>query len=231
MPWFDVLLLVIFGGVTYCVAGEGAWGAAITCLSVILSGLIAMNFFEPICDNLMGSNSYWQARLDLIVLVGLFAAGVSGLRFGADYFSPTYIGVHRLVHAGARWGCAALTGYVTMAFLLTALHTSALPREFMGFTPERANFISLAPDRQWLGFMQWVSENVCHSSPPRIFDGPRITLGGPATKDEVQNRIWPSFPIRYASRREKGSGGGGVAAPLAPARQVAPPPKQGGGGF
>ena len=225
----DVLLLVIVGVVTYCVAGEGAWGAAVTCLSVILAGLFAMNFFEPICDNLLGNDPFWNTRLDLIVLVGLFAGGVSGLRFGADYFSPTYIGVHRMVHEGARWSCAALSGYVTMAFLLTALHTAALPREFLGFAPERANFFATAPDRQWLGFMQWVSENVCNSSVPRIFDGPRIVLGDPGTKGEVENKIWPSFPIRYASRRERG-GGGGAAAPVAtPVRQVAPPTKQGGG--
>ena len=33
----DILLLLIFAGVTYCVAGEGAWGAAITAISVIRS--------------------------------------------------------------------------------------------------------------------------------------------------------------------------------------------------
>ena len=85
MAVIDILLLFIFAGVTYCVAGEGAWGAAITAFCVILGGLIAMNFFEPICDSLLGSNYYWQARLDLIVLVGLFGAAVAGLRAGADY--------------------------------------------------------------------------------------------------------------------------------------------------
>ena len=223
----DFLLLVILGVVTYCVAGEGAWGAAVTCLSVILSGLIAMNFYEPICNNLLGTNSYWQVRLDLIVLVGLFAAGVTGLRSGADYLSPTYIGVHRMVHEGIRWGCAALAGYVTMAFLLTALHTAALPREFVGFKPERANFFATAPDRQWLGFMQWVSERVCNSSPPRIFDGPIVVLGDPGA---VPNKVWPSFPIRYASRREHGTAGGGAAAARSLLRQVQPQ-QQGGPAF
>ena len=76
----DLLLFVVIGLVTYCVAGEGAWGAAITLLSVILSGLIAMNFFEPICNNLLGGDSYWQERLDLIVLGGLFTLGMLGFR-------------------------------------------------------------------------------------------------------------------------------------------------------
>lgn len=223
----DILLLAILGIVTYSVAGEGAWGAATTCFSVILSGLLAMNFFEPLCNTLMGSNSYWQARLDVIVLVGLFAGLVSAMRFGADYLSPTYIGVHRMVFEVGRWGCAALAGYVTMAFLLTALHTAPLPREFAGFKPERANlFDTVAPDRHWLGFTQWVSERVCSSSPVRIFDGPQVVLGDPGSG--VQ--ILPSFPIRYATRRSRGAGASS-SGPAPAVRQVQPTKGSGTSGF
>ncbi len=227
MAVIDILLLLIFGGVTYCVASEGAWGAAITAFCVILGGLIAMNFFEPICDNLLGTNYYWQTRLDLIVLVGLFGAAVAGLRAGADYLSPTYIGVHRMVHETARWGCGALAGYVTMAFLLTALHTAPLGREFMGFKAERGNFFGMFPDRQWLGFTQWTSEWVFSKYPKRIFDGPEKSMGDPSV---VTNTVWPSFPIRYASRREIGAGGGGAAA-QAPAVKMVAPQKAGGPAF
>ena len=207
----DVVLLIIVAVVTYCVAGEGAWGAAITAMSVVLAGLIAMNFYEPICENLMGGDEYWQRRMDLVVLVGLFVGALTGLRAGADHLSPTYIGVHRMVHEGVRWFSGLMAGYVTMAFLLTALHTAALPREFMGFRAERANFFATAPDRQWLGFVQYVTERVCVSSPARPFDGPQIKLGDATdpnrnkTNNWPPEDIWPSFPIRYATRRERGS--------------------------
>lgn len=219
MAGIDIVLLLIFGGVTYCVAGEGAWGAAITAFCVILGGLISMNFFEPICDNMLGSNYYWQARLDLIVLVGLFGAAVAGLRAGADYLSPTYIGVHRMLHEGARWGCAVLAGYVTMAFLLTALHTAPLGREFMGFKAERGNFFGLFPDRHWLGFTQWTSERSFPKWPKLIFDGPEKAMGDTSI---VTNTVWSSFPIRYASRRELGGGGAATATQAPAVRQVAP---------
>jgi hypothetical protein len=222
----EFLLLIIFGVVTYMVAGEGAWGSAITCVSVIVAGLIAMNFFEPICQGLLGTNAYWQARLDLIVLVGLFAAAVGLLRAGADYLSPTYIAVHRMVHEAGRWGCGLLTGYVTMAFLLTALHTAPLGREFMGFKPERPNFFGMSPDRQWLGFTQWTTERVFSKSPARIFDGPVIVF---SDRTAVPNDVWPSFPIRYATRRERGAGAA-AGAVQAPIRPVAPP-KAGGPAF
>lgn len=223
----DILLLAILGLVTYCVASEGAWGAAITAISVILAGLVAMNFFEPICQSILGTNYYWQERLDLIVLVGLFAAAVGAFRFGADSLSPIYISVHRMVHEGARWGCGLLAGYVTMAFLLTALHTAPLDREFLGFKAERGNFFGIAPDRQWLGFTQWVTERVFSRSPARIFDGPVLVLGD---EGAVPNKIWPSFPIRYASRRERGAA---AAAPReqAPAVKQVAPQKSGGPAF
>ena len=42
---FDTVLLVIWLVVTWCVAGEGPFGAAVNCVVVVISGLLAMNFF------------------------------------------------------------------------------------------------------------------------------------------------------------------------------------------
>ena len=44
----DLLLILIIAGVTWAVAGEGPWGAAMVLFSVIVSGLLAMNLFEPV---------------------------------------------------------------------------------------------------------------------------------------------------------------------------------------
>jgi hypothetical protein len=112
-----------------------------------------------------------------------------------------------------------------MAILLTALHTAPLPRSFVGFSPERSNFFdSLAPDRQWLGFTQHVSEKVLNTG--RVFDGPKFSMPG------TDQEYWPSFPIRYATRREDiaagrkpsalgGGVGAGPAAPSGPPTPVA----------
>ncbi|KAA0133300.1 MAG: CvpA family protein [Gimesia chilikensis] len=207
----DILLLAILGIVTWCVASEGAWGAGFIFVSVLLSGLLAMNFFEPLATfmsgNVIGSGA-WQQRWDSIALIGLFVGFVFLFREVTVRIAPAYMQVHPLVHEIGRWGFAALTGYITMAFLLTALHTTALPRDFIGFTPERDNLFGVvAPDRQWLGFTQYVSEkSMRNGALGHIFDGPEYSL------PNHQNRVWPSFPIRYASRRASGTGA------------VAPPP-------
>lgn len=228
---FDFGLLVVWGLVTWCVSGEGPFGAAVNCLIVILSGLLAMNFFEPVaafCASSLASSGAWPYRWDFIALVGLFAGAVFGLRILMEKLSPRYIDIEGLAYEIGRWGFGLVAGYATMAFMLTALHTAPLPRNFMEFRPERANlFDTVAPDRQWLGFTQYVSESgVFASGTPRIFDGP-VSDFIDDQADENRNTIWPSFPIRYATRREQFASGG-IMVPTVAAPQ--PVPQPGGSG-
>ncbi|MCA9015879.1 MAG: CvpA family protein [Planctomycetaceae bacterium] len=209
----DILLLAILGIVTWCVASEGAWGAGFIFVSVLLAGLLAMNYFEPLATfltNNVSSSGAWQQRWDSIALIGLFVGFIFLFREVTVRIAPTYMHVHPLVHEIARWGFAAMTGYIAMAFLLTALHTTPLPREFAGFTPERDNFFGVvAPDRQWLGFTQYVSEkSMRQGAIAHIFDGPEYTF------PQQQNSVWPSFPIRYATRRGEGAVAGAPARPV-----------------
>ncbi len=207
----DILLLAILGIVTWCVASEGAWGAGFIFVSVLLAGLLAMNYFEPLATfltNNIASSGAWRQRWDSIALVGLFVAFIFLFREVTVRIAPAYMQVHPLVHEIARWSFALMTGYIAMAFLLTVLHTAPLPREFGGFTPERANFFgAVAPDRQWLGFTQYVSEkSMRNGTMGHIFDGPEYTF------PQHQNSVWPSFPIRYATRRGQAAAGGQAAA-------------------
>lgn len=202
----DLLLIAIVGLVTWCVASDGAWGAAISLLSVIIAGLLAMNFFEVTASFLeqnIASSLEWQHRWDVIALMGLFSAFVFALRTATERILPVDIEIHGLVFDIARWTCGALTGFVTMAFLLTALHTAPLPREFMGFTPEPSKrggpIGQAAPDFKWLGYVHHMTETAFRrGATGPIFDGPRFPFyqGG-------ETRTLPSFPIRYASRRAR----------------------------
>jgi hypothetical protein len=235
----DVVLIGIVALVTWCVASEGAWGAGFTLFSVVLSGLLAMNFYEVTAEFLqqnLASSLEWQHRWDVIALVGLFAGFVLALRTATDRIMPVDIEVQMLVFDVTRWGCAALAGYTTMAFLLTALHTAPVPREFLGFAPEpqrRGGPVGqLAPDLQWLGFTQYVSEHILRrgrSGP--IFDGPTFEVYAGAGA-----KVWPSFPLRYATRRERyyfSSSSAPSGPAVGPPRGAAPPPPgppRGGGG-
>ena len=232
----DIACLAVVGVIVWCVASEGLWGAAHTFLCVLLAGLLAMNFFEPAAGFLDGMLGNYRTYSDVIALVGLFTAFVFALRLGTEHVCPTFIQLPSAFDQAGRWVFAGLAGYLTMAVLLTALHTAPLPREFMGFKPERANFFGMAPDRQWLGFMQYVTEKsfskIIAKNPTtnelvtHAFDGKYESMGDPS--QPFVNKIWPSFPIRYASRRQSAGGGSGPAAAPIAVQPVTPPPNGGG---
>lgn len=229
----DIACLAVVGIVAYCISNEGAWGAVHTFLCVLLAALVAMNYFEPLASLLDGIVPAYRAYMDVIALVGLFIGLTFALRLGSEYLCPVYIELPSIMDQAGKWGFGALTGYLTMAFLLAALHTSPLPREFIGFKPERNNFFGMAPDRQWLGFVQYVTEKpyskIIGQDPDtkqlvvHAFDGKYERLGDKTAA--YPNTIWPSFPIRYAMRREKledNPAGGGAAS--APVPQIVPVP-------
>jgi hypothetical protein len=171
---------------------------------------------------------------DVIALVGLFTAFIFALRLGTEHLCPVFIQLPSAADQAGRWVFAGLTGYLTMAILLTALHTAPLPREFMGFKPEAANFLGMAPDRQWLGFTQYVTEKpfsrIIAKDPETkelvtlAFDGKYERMGDPS--QPYPNRIWPSFPIRYAMRRQQTGGSTGPAPAPVAVQPIAP--QQGG---
>ena len=235
----EIACLILIALVTWMVASEGICGAAQAFVCTLLAGILAMNLFEPVANLLKGmapgQDNFW----DVVALLGLFAALVFGLRLGAEYLSPRYIQVIPMLDTVGRWVFGAMTGYLTMAIILTALHTAPLPREFLGFKPERANFFGVAPDRQWLGFIQYVTEKpfsrAVYRTPDnktvivKAFDGRYKTLGDP--NRPYPNTIWPSFPIRYAMRRERIDMGQNaqppVVIPQVPASQAGPPKQTG----
>ena len=247
---FDLLLLAVWGGVAWFVAADGALGAVTTFFCVVLSGVTAMNFFEPLAE-LIGGNDFLRERADVIALLGLFAALVTGMKLACEGLAPRMLELPTPVFHGLRWVGGIATGYVTMAILLTAVHVSPVPREFLGFRPERGFtatsagnlFDADAPDRRWLGYTRYLSLNaLAKGGSHRLVDGNGTllnTLSGfdnrtgygwnAVTSDGTHpaTRSMPSFVIRYADRRELGAGAAPVvAAPAAgggaPARPVGP---------
>ncbi len=212
----DLFLLAVVAVVTWCVAAEGAWGAALTFLSVFFAGLLAMNYFEPLAillQSTLNLGPAWNNRWDFIAMMLLFIGFIFAFRIGTEQIMPNFIQVHPLAHDGVRWVAGAATGYLTMAILLTSLHTAPLPRNFLGFTPERNNFLGMsAPDRQWLGFVQYATEKSFRNGEyGQFFDGSTAIF---ADKQEV---VLPTFIIRYATRRSMGDLAAAPPAETAPA--------------
>jgi hypothetical protein len=221
---FSLILIGIVAVVTWCVASEGVFGAGLTFLCVLFAGLLATNFFEPLANMIDGgAGSISRDYADVVALLGLFIALTFLGRLATDNIAPTEIEYDARVYQAGRWLFALATGYTTMAILLTAVHTAPLPRNFLGFAPERKNLFDVcAPDRQWLGLVQHISENVLATG--RIFDGSQARV------PETKQTVWPSFAIRYATKRQDYASPSrpGVTVPGAPGATPAAAPPGGG---
>lgn len=224
----DFLLLAVFALVVWLVSTDGPWGAAITFVAVLLGGLIAMNFFEPVAAALASAVSLggdWRYRWDIISFWVIFSLSVFGLRAIGEQLFPTYAELSAPVYQGGKWGFAGLTAYVFTAIVCTTLHMAPLPREFLGFTAESQNLFGIGVDRHWLGFTQYASEKPLNQlradGMPTIFDG-AVYPSNPTDGKTVQ--VWSSFPIRYGARRDQFASG--AVAQSGPSISAPPPPIQ-----
>ncbi len=227
----DILLVAIVGLVTWCVASDGAWGAALTLLITIIAGLLAMSFFEPLAtflqSNFAGSVP-WAQRWDIIALLGLFAGFVFALarlprRFSRSIlssmasFTMCALGIrfpHRLYHDGHP---ADGPAHGTTPPRVSGLHPGAeeLPRDVCAPTDSGWASPSMSPRKPFgAGPTDRSSMGPCRPQP-----GEPGELG--------LQKVWPSFPIRYASRRQQYASGRAAATPVnSPASPGSPPAGQ-----
>jgi uncharacterized membrane protein required for colicin V production len=163
-----LLVLVLFACVAMTYA-EGMWSNAIRLINVVTAALLATNFFEPVTQLLEG----WAPKVtyvaDFVVLWLLFAVAMAVLRTFTDQVSRVKVRFPEQVDQVGGALFSLWVGWVLVCFLVMTLHTAPLARNFLfdGFQPEQRMFMGLAPDRQWLGFMQRMSLGTfCRSATP-----------------------------------------------------------------
>ncbi len=178
-----ILTLIFVGCVAFSLAG-GLWTNTLVFVNLVMSGLIAFNYFEPLASWLDTQDHSYTYLWDFLSLWLIFAVSMGLLRTATDLLSKVKVKFKRPVEqiGGIVMGCAI--GGVMVAFILATLHTAPLAREFLfgNFTPDQRMYMGLAPDRKWLGFVSQASKGAFYHR--------NFPFGG--TKD---------FVDRYADRR------------------------------
>jgi uncharacterized membrane protein required for colicin V production len=154
------MLLILFAVVATCFS-EGIWSNAVRLVNVVMAGLLAMNFFEPLARWLDDWDKSYTYLWDFLALWGLFAIFVLIFREITDRVSRVKV---RFLKVADRVGgvlLSVIVGWVVVCFTMTTLHTAPLGRNFMweafsSDTQERMLF-GTGPDRQWLGFTRNLS--------------------------------------------------------------------------
>lgn len=169
--YLTLLLLVIF----LCCIGftiqNGMWGNAILLIIVVTAALLAVNYFEPVANKLeVYAGKSYTYLFDFLAMWMVFAIAAGILRAFTEKLSTVKVKFRKPFDQIGGIFLGAWVGWVMVCFTLMSLHTAPLARNFLqgAFQPEPQSrmFFGLAPDRQWLGFMQKSSEGAFSAGRP-----------------------------------------------------------------
>src|SRR5262245_50393455 len=96
------LTIVIMTATTYAFWRQGVLAALVMAVNVLLAGLIAFNFFEPIAAELDPtlSGSFLHGYEDSLCLVALFSLTLAFLRWATNALIHTTIEYHPALQQG-----------------------------------------------------------------------------------------------------------------------------------
>lgn len=158
--------VVVMLGAAYSFWRQGVLTAFAMVVNVLLAGLIAFNFFEPIAAELdpMLAESFLHGYEDSVCLVALFSLALMILRGASNAMIHTIIDYHPVLQQIGAALFGAMAGYLTAGFLLCVAQTLPLEEHFLHFeerldstTPGAKIRRVLPPDRVWLALMHRAS--------------------------------------------------------------------------
>jgi len=160
------LTIVIMGICGYALMREGLLTAFAMACNVLLAGLIAFNFWEPLADLLDPgfAGSAMHGYEDALSLFLLFIVTLLPLRWATNQIANRVPELHPTLQYGGGILFGLIAGYLLSGFLLCVLQTLPWHQRFMNFDPEVATDDTnaairhiLPPDRAWLVLMHQLS--------------------------------------------------------------------------
>ena len=203
---FPGLLIVIF---LFCLAflyTEGMWSNALQLVNVLTAALLAMNFWEPLARFLEGQMPSATYIWDLVALWGIFALSLFVFNTACRSASGVKVRFKKIAEQIGSGVLAALVGWVVVCFTTTTLHTAPLAEKFLfgGFNAETRMLFGLAPDRQWLGFVNMVSGGALSRLHTNRFDPDRQFLAKYAKRRaDFESHFTVTGSVRAGSNVER----------------------------
>lgn len=159
------LALMLAGA--YAFLRQGVLDAFAMSVNIMVAGLLAFNFFEPIAAQLQPilADSFLNGYEDSVCLVALFSLTLVFLRWASNALIHTDIQYHPIVQQGGAALFGMLAGYLVAGFLLCVAQTLPLDEHFLRFDAQVESHTSSAklrrlmpPDRVWLALMHRASK-------------------------------------------------------------------------
>jgi len=154
--------IILFAGFAMFVR-EGLWSNAIALVNIIICGLIAFGFYQPITVWLdeMFDGQYTYV-LDFVVLWFLFSFAMVVARAVTGAASKTRMRFKNPIDPVGGPLVGFVAAWVLAAFAMATLHASPMPKDAFGgklVTPDQVNLAGpiLSPDAAWIRFVERAS--------------------------------------------------------------------------
>jgi len=158
--------LIMLGG-AYAFWRQGVLPAFAMTVNILLAGLVAFNFFEPIAMQLesMLADSFLHGYEDSFCLVALFSATLAFLRWASNELVHTFIFYHPILQQAGAVLFGLLAGYLVAGFLTCVAQTLPANQHFLQLEPRvevdssgKIRHRILPADRVWLALMHRASK-------------------------------------------------------------------------
>jgi hypothetical protein len=180
---------------------HGTWGNALVLPSLILAGIVATNFFEPVATLLDGLAPNATYLFDFLALWGIFIGAYALFRGLTDAFAENWIAFPFPVETAGRSILAIVNAWVMVCFTAFSLHLAPLNsiRPLGAWeAPMDPIFLGMSPDRQWAAFAHSRSRGVLARG---NFD-PEASLQADQDADVQPFDAKGDFIYRYYQRRK-----------------------------
>jgi uncharacterized membrane protein required for colicin V production len=160
---FSLLLLLILTACIGLLYREGMWDNAVRLVNVVVAAVVATACFQPVAVVMKGVFPSYQFLVDYLAIWSMFCIWLVVLRAVTGVLSRVQVRFLKLADRIGGVVFAALVGWVMVGFTLTTLHTAPLGKNFFfeAFQPDEPMFLGfLAPDREWLGFVEKLTGGV-----------------------------------------------------------------------
>lgn len=168
--WITVVFGVIILGTAWSLIREGIWGATLVFLEILIAGLVAMNFFEPLAGLMEDYLAFMAGYEDGVALLLVFGLVLFIFREADGALWPNMVRFPGLLHRAGGAAFGVLSGLALAAFLLCAFQAFPLPTSFMGYNSEEKMVLGLGLDRHWLAFTQRMSRKALRQGDGNTFD-------------------------------------------------------------
>jgi uncharacterized membrane protein required for colicin V production len=159
----SLLLLLILTACIGLLYREGMWDNAIRLVNVVVAAVVATACFQPVAARMAGIFPSYVYLVDYLAIWSLFCIWLVVLRAVTGVLSRVQVRFLKLADRIGGVVFSALVGWVMVCFTLTTLHTAPLGKNFFfeAFQPNEPMFLGfLAPDREWLGFVETLTGGV-----------------------------------------------------------------------